>query len=96
MLRTEPGTGVLVNQNDETNRDNLLTTWEHGDLELKVDVMIPKGSNSGLYFQGRYEIQLLDSWGKENPTFADLGGIYQRWDKDKPEGQQGTKGMLLQ
>ena len=91
-VATEAGTGILVNQDDETNRDNLFTDWEHADLELTVDVMMPKGSNSGIYFQGRYEIQLLDSWGKENPSFSDLGGIYQRWDQDKPEGERGYEG----
>ncbi len=91
-LVTEPGTGVLVNQNDETNRDNLFTQWEHGDLELKLEVMIPKGSNSGIYFQGRYEIQLFDSWRKEDPTYGDLGGIYERWDDAKAEGEQGYEG----
>lgn len=89
---TEVGTGVLVNQNDDTNKDPLSTAWEHGDLELKLEFMMPKGSNSGLYFQGRYEIQLLDSWLKETVNYGDVGGIYQRWDDSKPEGQKGYEG----
>ena len=91
-LVTEAGTGILVNQNDDEHRDNLFTAWEHGDLELKLKVMIPKGSNSGIYFQGRYELQLLDSWRKEDPGYGDLGGIYQRWDDSQPEGQEGYEG----
>ncbi len=39
----------------------------------------PKGSNSGVYFQARYEIQILDSWGVEHPKYGDCGGIYERW-----------------
>src|SRR5690606_35316420 len=50
------------------------------------------GSNSGIYLQGRYEIQLLDSWGVVNPTAGDNGGIYERWDDSKPEGQKGFQG----
>src|SRR5690606_31495416 len=50
------------------------------------------GSNSGIYLQGRYEIQLLDSWGVVNPTAGDNGGIYERWDGSKPEGQKGFQG----
>jgi hypothetical protein len=42
--------------------------------------MVPKGSNSGVYFMGRYEIQILDSWGRESPRSGDCGGIYERWD----------------
>jgi hypothetical protein len=39
---------------------------------------------------GRYEIQVLDSWGVEKPKHGDCGGIYQRWDnKRKPKGFEG-------
>lgn len=74
------GTGILLNINDATHKDHLLTTWEHGDIELEFDVMLPKGSNSGVYLQGRYEVQLLDSWGVKNPAFSDIGGIYRNWE----------------
>ena len=91
-LQTFEGTGVLINQNTADAKDNLLTAWEHADLELDIEVMIPKGSNSGIYFQGRYEIQLLDSWQKAEPTHGDCGGIYQRWDDSRPEGEKGYEG----
>jgi len=91
-LMAEEGTGVLVNQPDDENKDNLFTNWEHGDLELKLEVMVPKGSNSGIYLQGRYEIQLLDSWLKDQPKYMDCGAIYQRWDESRPKGEQGYEG----
>lgn len=91
-LEAEPGTGVLVNLPTEAARENLFTTWDHGDLELDLEVMMPQGSNSGIYLQGRYEVQLFDSWGKAVPTHADLGGIYQRWDEARPEGEKGYEG----
>lgn len=78
-----PGTGVLLNENTKTIKDHLLTTWQHGDILLDMEVMIPKGSNSGVYLQGRYEVQLLDSWGKRNATSADIGGIHRNWEKEK-------------
>ena len=65
---------------------------EHGDLELELEFMTPKGTNSGIYFQGRYEIQLLDSWGVKEPTFADCGGIYERWNEALEEGAKGYEG----
>ncbi len=92
QLDTEEGSGVLANQPTEELNSNLLTKMEHGDLELKFEVMMPKGSNSGVYFQGRYEMQLLDSWGKAKVGPGDMGGIYQRWDDTKPEGQEGYEG----
>ena len=91
-LETEPGTGVLVNLPTENDRDNLFSSWEHSDLELEVEVLMPKGSNSGIYFQGRYEIQLLDSWGRDSSRHADFAGIYQRWDPERGEGAEGFEG----
>lgn len=91
-LLAEPGTGVLVNTPVRGARGNLFTEWEHGDLDLSLEVMLPKGSNSGIYLMGRYEVQLLDSWGVRAPTFADLGGIYQRWDVARGAGREGYDG----
>ena len=88
-LATEPGEGILVNRPSDTARDNLFTAWSHGDMELELQFMMPKGSNSGIYLQGRYEIQLLDSWGKDRVTFGDAGGVYERWDETASKGFEG-------
>ena len=32
---------------------------------------------------GRYELQILDSWGKKEPNEHDCGAIYQRWKNGK-------------
>ncbi|MDN5216849.1 DUF1080 domain-containing protein [Fulvivirgaceae bacterium BMA12] len=87
-----PGKGILLNLPEKGMKDNLFTVFEHGDIELEVDVMMPIHSNSGLYFQGRYEVQLLDSWGEKQPRHGDMGGIYQRWDQTKEKGSRGYEG----
>lgn len=76
------GTGILLNINNEAQKDALFTKWEHEDIKLELEVMLPKGSNSGIYFQGRYELQLFDSWGVKNPKYSDIGGIYRNWEQD--------------
>ncbi|PZR39225.1 MAG: hypothetical protein DI538_07435 [Azospira oryzae] len=76
------GAGILLNMNDETKKDNLVSAFEHGDIELELEVMIPKGSNSGIYLQGRYEVQLLDSWGVKDAKYSDIGGIYRNWENE--------------
>ena len=86
------GIGVLLNNSDRTSRKNIFTNFEHGDIELELDVMMPIGSNSGIYLQGRYEIQLFDSWNVKEPTYSDMGAIYQRWDKTAEKGKQGYEG----
>jgi hypothetical protein len=90
--KTANGKGVLLNMPSDKNKDNLVSNFEHGDVELDLEFMMAHHSNSGVYLQGRYEIQLLDSWGVRNPRAGDCGGIYERWDESKPEGQKGYEG----
>ncbi|MEM6802264.1 MAG: family 16 glycoside hydrolase [Bacteroidota bacterium] len=92
-LNTHPGTGILINQPDDKNKAQLYTRFEHGDIDLDLELMMPLGSNSGIYLQGRYEVQLLDSWGKKRPNYGDLGGIYQRWDDSQADGEKGFEGI---
>ena len=92
QISTSAGDGILVNVPSQQARENIIFDWEHGDIELELEFMMPKGSNSGVFLQGRYEIQMLDSWNVSRPAFSDAGGIYQRWDTDRPEGQQGYQG----
>lgn len=96
MTTTEAGTGILSCKHEIGKygiEKDIVTIMEHGDLDLDLDFMMAKGSNSGIYLQGRYEIQLNDSWGKKNPKFGDSGGIYERWDESKPEGSKGYQGI---
>jgi uncharacterized repeat protein (TIGR03806 family) len=81
----QSGTGVLVN-GDKGRTVNLFTVPEHGDCELHVEFCVPKGSNSGVYLQGRYEIQILDSFGVKKLKYGDCGGIYTRIVNGKPLG----------
>lgn len=92
-LQLSPGTGVLVcDAPAGVQGEDILSTWSHGDIDIDVEFMMANGANSGIYLQGRYELQLLDSWGKLNPGYNDCGGIYERWDDAKPEGQKGYQG----
>lgn len=89
-LTPKAGTGVLFC----TPKDggNLVSNLEHGDLDVSFDVMIPKGSNSGVFLQSRYEVQIFDSWGVAHPSFSDAGGIYQRWDESRGKNTEGYEG----
>ena len=93
QFSTENGTGILLNlPGKKAKGEDLFSNFEHGDMDLELEFMMAKGSNSGIYLQGRYEIQLLDSWGASTLSPGGNGGIYQRWDESKPEGQKGYQG----
>lgn len=76
-LTGEPGTGVLLSGGDGRGVD-LVTKAAHGDCDLHVEFVVPRGSNSGVYLQGQYEVQILDSFGKADRDlkYGDCGGLY--------------------
>jgi hypothetical protein len=87
------GVGILVNAPDSKNtKADLYSNLQHGDADLELDYMMAKGSNSGIYLQGRYEIQLLDSWGVLQAKAGDNGGIYERWDESRGKEKEGYEG----
>src|SRR5207248_2303442 len=59
-LTARPGKGVLVNVSKGRPRD-LLSKQDFGDVEVHVEFLIPRRSNSGVKFQGLYELQIADS-----------------------------------
>ena len=76
-LSAKAGKEILVNGKKGRARD-LLSKQAFGDVEVHVEFLIPKGSNSGVKLQSLYEIQICDSWGVKEPKGSDCGGIYPR------------------
>jgi hypothetical protein len=64
--------GVLVNA--EPGND-LMTEQLFTDFKLHAEFRYPKGSNSGIYLRGRYEVQIEDDYGRE-PDPDGIGGVY--------------------
>ena len=88
-LITSPGTGTLVNTAPGAS---LSTRWEHGDLDLSFDVMLPKGSATAVILMGRYGLQLSDSWSSGAPTLAATGAVAPRWDSARGRGRESYEG----
>ena len=65
--------GVLENTGSGVD---LITEEEFGDCALQLEYMMPAGSNSGIYLRGRYEIQMLDSYGKRFDAPGMNGALY--------------------
>ena len=51
---------------------DLVSEQEFGDQQIDLEVMLPPGSNSGIYVQGEYEVQVLDDAGAPADTPADM------------------------
>jgi hypothetical protein len=73
-LVVSPGEGELINA--EGQGVDIYTEAKYGDCIIDLEFMVPKGSNSGVYVMGEYEVQIFDSYGKERLGAGDLGAIY--------------------
>jgi hypothetical protein len=69
------GKGELVNGNGGGGVD-IATEEKFGDCLLEIELMVPQGSNSGIYMMGEYEVQILDSFGRAKVGPGDIGGLY--------------------
>lgn len=96
--------GILVNNpvqqkgKRRISYGNLRTVAEFRDFNLKLEVNVPKGGNSGIYLRGIYEIQVSDSYGKKLDSH-NMGGVYSRIkpvvNVEKPAGQWQTMDVTL-
>ena len=71
-----------------------------GKFRIELDVMVPKGANSGIYVMGEYEVQVLDSYGKDKLGGGDMGAIYgaqpPKVNASKKPGESGIEGIFSQ
>jgi len=56
---------------------NLRTDAEFSDFNLKTEVRTQEGSNSGIYLRGIYEVQVMESFGKQLDSHH-MGALYSR------------------
>lgn len=77
---------------------NLVSDRTFTDFTLHVEFRYPKGSNSGVYLRGRYEVQIEDTAGLE-PASDHLGAIYgflaPNEDHAKPAGEWQAFDIVL-
>ena len=77
-LIAREGSGEMVNTPSKTKGKSLdiYSEFKYGDALIELEIMVPKGSNSGIYLHGEYEIQVLDSYGRTKLGMGDMGAIY--------------------
>ncbi len=96
--------GVMVNNPEQKRGEahihygNLRTTATFEDFNLKLEVNVPAGSNSGVYLRGIYEVQVMDSYGKELDPH-NMGALYSRITPseaaEKPAGEWQSMDITL-
>ena len=96
--------GVMVNNpvqregQPHFSYGNLRTVAEFEDFNLKLEVNVGKGNNSGIYLRGIYEIQVADTYGR-GLNSHNMGGVYSRIkprvSAEKPAGQWQTFDITL-
>jgi hypothetical protein len=89
---------VQVEGAEHISYGNLRTNQVFEDFNLKLEVNVPEGSNSGIYLRGMYEIQVLDSYKKELDSH-NMGAVYSRIkpvvNAEKPAGTWQTLDITL-
>ena len=82
-----PGTGDIETKQDFQDFNLHLEFW----LPLEPENQGQAKANSGIYIQGLYELQILDSSHVEDPTSQDCGALY----KQVPPLVNACKGPLV-
>ena len=66
--------GVMVNA---PHANNLVSKQRFKDFRIHAEYKLEKDSNSGIYLRGRYELQVLDDYGKDPESHGHMA-IYSR------------------
>lgn len=70
------GSAMVNNVTGHGQGHDIYSKDKYGDVRMEIEVMVPKGSNSGIYVMGEYEVQVFDSHGVAKPGAGDMGAIY--------------------
>lgn len=91
-----PLEGGAVTVDPKATTRNLVTRTNYRDFHLHLEFMThqDRGGNSGVYIQNRYEVQILNSFGKKPAGPSDCGALYKTRPPDvnasRPAGEWQT------
>lgn len=95
--------GILTNvakqePGKHTSYANLRTDADFEDFNIKLEMRVPEGGNSGVYLRGIYEVQVADTFGRDRDPH-NMGAVYSRItpsvSAEKPAGQWQTLDITL-
>ena len=80
-FRKTTGSGIILA--NVVKAEAILTTRKNfGDIELEFDFLLSKGTKPAILLQGRYRLNLSDSWAETNPSYKSMGGVGKRIEHD--------------
>ncbi len=89
---------VQPKEGEHVSYGNIRTEQEFKDFNLKLEVNVPEGNNSGVYLRGLYEIQVVDSYGAALDSH-NMGALYSRITPsvaaEKPAGEWQSMDITL-
>lgn len=82
----KPADWKMVDGYMEAGQTDIMTRQKFDDCQLHVEFWVPslpnktgqRRGNSGVFLQGRYEVQILDSYGIDPPKAGDCGALFAR------------------
>lgn len=86
------GSGIILAEADK--KESYLTTkTTFGDTEMEFDFLVGKGTKASVLLQGRYRLNLSDSWAQLDPSFNRMGGLA-RHNKQDSSGFSGEAPLV--
>jgi len=77
LLVSEEGGSEMINLAAQHGDSlDIFSKAKFGSGRIELQLMVPNESNSGVYVMGEYEIQVLDSYGREKMGNGDMGAVY--------------------
>jgi hypothetical protein len=73
---TGAGTAIVNVAANHKESVDIFSKQKFGSCRIELEVMVPKGSNSGIYVMGEFEVQVYDSFGHTQIKASDMGAIY--------------------
>lgn len=91
--------GVLHNvTTHDAGGTDICTVEKFGDCQLHIEFRVPEDGNSGVYLQGRYEVQVADSY-EQGKSAGMCGAIYgqavPKVNASKPPGEWQSFDILF-
>lgn len=70
--------GALISTAGKNRSNHIVSAWHFRDADIHAEFLLPETGtgNSALYVHGNDELQIIDSFGKEDLGEGDAGGIY--------------------